>query len=117
MPLVVALVAALGQIDATSLACAQETAEVVSDVEVVQPPAKRKLDGATRTKAMAALASLVILGVGLIAFIWLGARMTRRYMKSGAKPPKPPLDPVFTDDWANKPLTPEERKRLASDEW
>jgi hypothetical protein len=117
MMFVVGILASLAQLAATSLVYAQEAAEVVSDAEVVQPPAKRKLDGATRTKAMAALASLVILGVGLIAFIWLGARMTRRYMKSGAKPPKPPLDPIFTDDWANKPLTPEERERLASDEW
>lgn len=66
---------------------------------------------------MAALGGLVILGLGLIAFTWLGARMTRRYMKSSEKKPKLRLDPVFTDDWAAKPLSPEERERLASDRW
>lgn len=115
--LIVGVLVSLAQIAPTSLVHAQETAKVVSNSEVVESPAKRKLDGATRTKAMAALASLVILGAGLIAFAWLGARMTRRYMKSGAKAPKPPLDPVFTDEWANKPLTPEERERLAGDQW
>jgi hypothetical protein len=82
-----------------------------------RPLARRKLDGRTRARAMAALGGLVILGLGLIAFTWLGARMTRRYMKSGEKKPKPRIDPVFTDDWAAKPLSPEERERLAGDKW
>jgi hypothetical protein len=81
------------------------------------PAAKKKLDGQTRKRATAALGGLVILGLGLIAFAWLSARMTRRYMKSGERGKTTPVDSAFTDDWAHKPLTPEERERLAREEW
>ncbi len=70
-----------------------------------------------RAKALAAIAGLIILGAALIAATWMGGRMTRRYMKSSEKPIVHPIDSAFTDDWASKPLTPEERNRLESSEW
>ncbi len=72
---------------------------------------KPKLDGATRAKVLAALAALMILWVLVIVLISLGARLTRRYMKSPvddrARTIRPSLDP---DDWAKKPIiaTPDE---------
>ena len=64
-----------------------------------------KLDKKSRAKTLSALAALVILGLGMVALAWLGARVTRRYMnptpfdherlKSSAPP---------ADDWAKKPL-------------
>lgn len=81
--------------------------------------AQQKADsrGRARVRALAALAGLVLLGFSLVAATWIGGRMTRRYMKSGDRAPVRPVDPVFTDDWASKPLTPEERARLDSSEW
>jgi hypothetical protein len=64
-----------------------------------------KLDKKAKAKALSALVGLVILGLGLVALVWLGARVTRRYMspepydhqriKSSVPPP---------DEWAKKPL-------------
>jgi hypothetical protein len=62
----------------------------------------RRLDPATRAKVLAAFAGLVILGFGMVALIWLGARVTRRYMNQG-RSDRPPLD---ENDWARKPLVP-----------
>jgi hypothetical protein len=81
-------------------------------------PKKPKLDRRTKIELMFVLVSLVAVGLGLIAFTWLTARLTRRYMKQNErKTPTRKLDPVFTDDWAAKPLTPEERSKLDSPEW
>lgn len=78
---------------------------------------KGKLDRRTRIELMFILVSLVALGLGMMAFTWLGARIARRHMQRPGKPPPRPVDPVFTDDWAAKPLTAEERARLESDQW
>jgi len=67
--------------------------------------ALEKLDGPTRAKVLAALAGMIILWFAVIALIWLGARVTRRYMRSRFD--KDALDgPSRTnfDDWAKKPL-------------
>jgi hypothetical protein len=63
----------------------------------------RRLDGATRAKVLAALAGLIILGFGMIALVWLGARMTQRYRKSPTffRPVPRPGE----HDWAAKPLS------------
>jgi len=97
---------------------AQATGESSQTIAPPEPPsAKKKLDRRTRIELMFVLVGLVGVGLAMIAFTWLAARMTRRYMKSSEKKPKRSLDPVFTDDWAAKPLTPEERARLDSDDW
>jgi hypothetical protein len=70
-----------------------------------QTPLSR-LDPQTRVKLLAALAGLIILGFGMVALAWLGARVTRRYMNQGDRPSRRPLD---DDDWARKPLLPLDR--------
>ena len=66
---------------------------------------------------MTILVMLVAVGLGSIACIWLMGRLTRRYMKSNEKPPARPVDSAFTDDWAAKPLSEQERAKLDSGEW
>lgn len=64
-----------------------------------------RLDGPMRAKVLAALAGLVILGLGLMALTWLGARVTWRYMHPKSIKPvrRRPAAPA-QDDWASKPL-------------
>jgi len=81
------------------------------------PATKPKLDRHTKIELMFVLVMLVAVGLGLIAFTWLTARLTRRYMKPAEKFPARRPDPVFTDDWAAKPLTDQERGKLDSGEW
>jgi hypothetical protein len=89
-----------------------------SSDDVSVPPAKNpKLDRHTRIELLFVLVMLVAVGLGLIAFTWLTARLTRRYMKPGEKLPARRPDAVFTDDWAAKPLTDQERAKLDSDQW
>lgn len=76
-------------------------AALLSDIAV---PA-RKLEGPLKAKVLAALAGLIILGFGMVALTWLGARFTRRYMESRhLRRDHGPT--VTTDDWAEKPLHP-----------
>jgi hypothetical protein len=103
------------------LAQAEADTETVLDSDGVpdgtSPTAKRKLDRHTKIELMFILVILVAVGLGLIVFTWLTARMTRRYMKPSEKRAARPVDPVFTDDWASKPLTEQERVKLDSGEW
>ena len=73
-------------------------------------PLIRKLDPATRPKVLAALAGLVILGFGLMALAWLGARATRRYMnRDGTIRRDPRRAERNRDDWAERRLIPPAR--------
>jgi len=65
-------------------------------------PLIKRLDGPTRAKVLAALAGLVILGFAMVALAWLGARMTRRYMK-GTSYHRPTPRPERSD-WSPQPL-------------
>ena len=67
-------------------------------------PLIKRLDGPTRAKVLAALAALVILGFAMIALTWLGARVTRRYMK-GTSYLRPTPRPEKSD-WSPQPLQP-----------
>ena len=64
-----------------------------------------KQDQATLVKVIMALVGLVILGVAMIALVWLGARVTRRYFASLNDPPK---DTAAEDHWYKKPLVPDD---------
>ena len=69
------------------------------------PPAAqgiRRLPDEIRAKVLAALAGLIILGFGMVALIWLGARVTHRYRHGKAyfRPTPRPGE----HDWAGKPL-------------
>jgi hypothetical protein len=66
------------------------------------PPPIKKLDGQMRAKALAALAGLIILGFGMVALIWLGARVTQRYRNT--TPFFKPTSRPGEHDWAAKPL-------------
>lgn len=74
-------------------------------------PLIKRLDGPTRAKVLAALAGLVILGFGMVILAWLGARVTRRYMKrtSYFRPTPRPQ----SSDWSPQPLAPGDK--LADD--
>jgi hypothetical protein len=68
----------------------------------VPAPAIKRMDGATRAKVLAALAGLIILGFGMVALIWLGARIVQRYRHGSSvfrSTPRP-----GEHDWAKKPL-------------
>lgn len=69
-------------------------------------PVLERLDPARRAKVLAAIAGLVILGLGLMALAWLGAKATRRYMnREPVLREKPPAGtPVREKDWTEKPL-------------
>jgi asparagine N-glycosylation enzyme membrane subunit Stt3 len=67
-------------------------------------PLIKRLDGPTRAKVLAALAGLVILGFGMVMLAWLGARVTRRYMK-GTSYFRPTPRPQ-SSDWSPQPLRP-----------
>lgn len=70
-------------------------------------PALERMSPQQRVKVLAAFAAFMILLFGMIALIWLGARVTRRYMN---QEPLRPLDPLErADDWATKPLHRPER--------
>lgn len=81
------------------------------------PVTKPKLDRRTRIELLSVLVMLVAVGLVLMAFTWLAARLTRRYMKPSEKLAARRPDPIFTDDWAAKPLTPQERLKLDSADW
>ena len=65
------------------------------------PPLKR-MDGAMRARVLATIAGLVILGFGLVALAWLGARVTQRYRRGTSyfRPTPRPGE----HDWARRPL-------------
>ncbi len=67
-----------------------------------QLPFIKRLDPATRARVLAALAGLIILGFGMVALVWLGARVTQRYRHS--KPYLRPTPRPGEHDWAKKPL-------------
>jgi hypothetical protein len=67
-------------------------------------PLIKRLDGPRRAKVLAALAALVILGFAMVILAWLGARVTRRYMRSTSyfrSTPRPERS-----DWSPQPLKP-----------
>lgn len=70
--------------------------------DLAPQPLIKRLDGPTKAKVLAALAGLIILGFGMVALIWLGARLTQRYRKGS--PVFRPTPRPGEHDWARKPL-------------
>jgi hypothetical protein len=68
----------------------------------VPVPAIKRMDGATKAKVLAAMAGLIILGFGMVALVWLGARVVQRY-RHGSSVFRPTPRPG-EHDWARKPL-------------
>jgi hypothetical protein len=65
-------------------------------------PLIKRLPGPTRAKVLAALAGLIILGMAMVALIWLGARFTQRYRNR--QPYFQPTPRPGEHDWARRPL-------------
>jgi hypothetical protein len=59
------------------------------------------IPGGPRAAMLAALAGLSILGFGMIALVWLGARFVQRYRHSG---PLHPTPRPTQSDWDPQPL-------------
>jgi hypothetical protein len=64
----------------------------------------QSLEHPDRAKVLSALAGLIILGLGMLVLVWLGARITHRYMNSSSRYQPPPRTDADLDDWARKPL-------------
>ena len=77
-------------------------------------PKKKKIDGPTKARVFAALAGIIIFGLGIVALAWLGGRMTQRMLKTHAERQQQYLtaEQLSRDDWADKPLTLEERQKI-----
>jgi len=63
------------------------------------------IDLVSRAKMMSALAGLVILGVAMVLLIWLGARVTRRYMNPPNYDRQESYGASPHDDWARRQLS------------
>ena len=79
---------------------------MLAEVAPRAEPVLEQLDPARRAKVLAAIAGLIILGLGMMLLAWLGAKATRRYMnREPLIKHKPPAGtPVREKDWADKPL-------------
>jgi uncharacterized protein HemX len=75
---------------------------------------KKRMDGPTRAKIFAALAGIAIFGIGIVLLAWLAGRMTRRMLQTTEEQRQKYLttEQLTRDDWADKPLTAEERHRI-----
>ena len=70
-----------------------------------EQPLILRLEPKDRVRVFVALMTVVILGLVLIAFVWWGARITRRYMNSATLARRQKrATTVREDDWATKPL-------------
>lgn len=65
-------------------------------------PLIKRLPGEKRGPVLAALAGLIILGMAMVALIWLGARFTQRYRNR--KPYFQPTPRPGEHDWAKRPM-------------
>jgi hypothetical protein len=78
-----------------------------------QRPLFLRLEPEDRVRVVAALAALIILGFAMILLASWGARATRRYMNRplhGGRGSDPKVD-----DWARKPLIPDDDARDEKD--
>ncbi len=75
-------------------------------------PLLERLSPTQRAAVLAALFALVLLGMALVAFVYLGGRFVRRQSRS-SKSPKPRQPPIVSD-WDRK--QPFEKKQSTEDE-
>jgi hypothetical protein len=64
-------------------------------------PLLMRLQPETRAKVLMALLALVLVGIALIALVWIGARYLRRIAHTPPRSTRP-----HEDDWYRKPLVP-----------
>jgi hypothetical protein len=63
-------------------------------------PLLERLDPSQRAAVLAALFALVLLGMALVAFIYMGGRFVRRQHRRN-----PPSQPPLPSDWDHNPPT------------
>ena len=73
----------------------------VSAATTQAEPLLKRLGPETRAKVLMALLGLVLVGLGLVALIWLGGRYMRRVAGQRSRPTD-----RHEDDWYRKPLNP-----------
>ena len=69
-------------------------------------PVLQRMDQSQRVRVAVALAAVAMLGLVMIFLVWLAGRAVRRYMKY--EPFSPKETELVPDDWARKPLVPED---------
>jgi hypothetical protein len=73
----------------------------VEQVDQKAEPLLMRLQPVTRAKILMALLALVLVGIALVALVWIGARHLRRIAKTPLRSTRP-----HDDDWYRKPLIP-----------
>ena len=68
---------------------------------LTDPQAVRQMKEQASVTGLAALAGVILLGVFLIAVVWVGARITRRYMRAGDRSHDASV--INPDDWRTPP--------------
>jgi hypothetical protein len=84
---------------ASSIAWAVPTARLLADADQKAEPLLLRLDPESRAKVVMSLLALILLGLALVAMIWLGARHLRRIARKRLGPAA-----EHQDDWYRKPL-------------
>lgn len=104
----------------TSKVVMDEASAEVSE-ELPQEPASdrtprtlyERLTPRQQIRAVAGLASVLLLGVFLLFAVWAGARFTRSYLRA-ATPDRSQPSGQDLDDWARKPLVPHDESDESS---
>ena len=73
--------------------------QVLADAEQKTQPLLVRLDPESRAKVLMSLLALVLVGVALVAMVWLGARRLRRIARKPLGPSSP-----REDEWYRKRL-------------
>lgn len=68
---------------------------------LTDPQAVRQMKEQASITGLAALAGVILLGAFLIAVVWVGARITRRYMRAGDQARD--RSAINPDDWSSRP--------------
>lgn len=79
--------------------------QLLAAAEQKAEPLLVRLDPVSRAKVLMSLLALVLVGIALVATVWLGARHLRRIARKPLRPTQP-----HEDDWYRKPLIPNEPK-------
>ena len=93
------------------LAGAISVAGLLAAAEQKSEPLLVRLDPESRAKVLMSLLALVLVGVGLVALVWLGGRHLRRIARQRLVPTR-----EHEDDWYRKPLVPDEQRESEREE-
>jgi len=104
----------------SAASASQVGTEAVSEDVSEEPASDRtprtlyeRLTPRQQIRAVAGLASVLLLGVFLLFAVWAGARFTRSYLRA-ATPDRSQPSGQDLDDWARKPLVPHDESDESS---